>query len=79
MEEFLERIEGVAMIEYIGFQPETTRKLWRTYPDAQKQTNGGGLYLYAHAKTYLTRKFQEHKHWTSTTKELLAAAGQSKA
>lgn len=36
-----ERMEGAAMIEYIGFQPETAQKLWRTYyPDAQKHVHG---------------------------------------
>lgn len=75
VEEFPERMEGAAMIEYIGFRPQTAQKLWRNYPDAQKQTNGG-LDLYAHAKTYLTRKFEEHKHQT-WPKELLTAVGLS--
>lgn len=71
--EFPERMEGAAMIDYIGFQPETAQKLWRTYyPDAQKHVHGS-LDLYAHAKTYLTRKFEEHKH--RRPKDLLAAAG----
>lgn len=64
-------MEGAAMIEYIGFQPEIAQKLWRKA--AQKQTKGG-FDLYAHAKTYLTQKFKENKHQTSP-KKLLAVTG----
>lgn len=65
------------MIQYIGFRPKTAQKLWRTYPDAQKKLpNGRGLDLYVHAKTYLTRKFEEHNdHCLPPPKVLLAAVG----
>lgn len=61
------------MIEYIGFQPETAQKLWRTLPDAQKQSNEL-ISVYAHAKKYLTRKFEEHKHRRTWSQELLLTA-----
>lgn len=73
VEQIPERMEGAAMIEYIGFQPETAQKLWRTLPNAQKQSNEL-ISVYAHAKKYLTRKFEEHKHRRTWNQELLLAA-----
>lgn len=86
VEEFPERMEGAAMIEYIGIQPETAQKLWRTYlgvVDAQRKqsnnNNNNKFTVYDHVKTYLNRKFEEinnnrQRKTEAWTKESLIAA-----
>lgn len=60
----------------LAFSRRQLKSYERTYPHAQKQTKDL-LSVYAYAKKYLTRKFEEHKQQQIWTKELLAALGLS--
>lgn len=70
VDEVPERMESVAMFEYIGLQKVTAQKLWLTY---KSQNHAHRHDPFVHARNYLTCKFEQNRH--RPLQELSAATG----